>query len=106
MKRFHWGMIGAGLVVATCGCAGNPWNFFHPGQAPEQQRRAERFDPYPENDIGPPLTGTRPREFDRPSEGAARAHWDALNPPVCPPQPCPRPAAAVAPVAPVAPYPQ
>lgn len=40
-----------------------------------QQQRAQRFDPYPENDSMQPMEGSRPREFDRPLSEPERARW-------------------------------
>jgi hypothetical protein len=58
--------------VAGCGSMAGP-NWQHPGTAPVQQSRAERFDPYPENEIGPPIVGARPREFQQPPGETSRA---------------------------------
>jgi len=52
------------LLAAGCKTTARP-NWFRPGTAQQQQARATRFDPYPETNIGPPMTGVRPREFDR-----------------------------------------
>lgn len=41
-------------------------NFAHPGTAAEQRADAERFDPYPDPDAGPPVLGGRPPGFTRP----------------------------------------
>ncbi|MDD4268632.1 MAG: membrane or secreted protein [Pirellulales bacterium] len=46
-----------------------------PGTAPYQRGIAERFDPYPENDVGPAVVGGRPRDFDRPAAEPVRAGW-------------------------------
>ena len=47
-----------------------------------QQRRAVRFDPFMENDIGPSLLrqyttldGTRPRDYAEPVAEVKRARW-------------------------------
>lgn len=56
----------AAMVVSLCGCANMGPNIFHPGPAPLQQARAMRFDPYPEPDVGPPVLGGRPREYQVP----------------------------------------
>jgi len=69
------------LVGAGTGCRnmGMP-RLFHPGPAAYQQAEAQRFDPYPELESGPPIDGARPREFDKPLPEPARArqvpwHW-------------------------------
>jgi hypothetical protein len=41
-------------------------NFAHPGTAAEQRADAERFDPYPDPDLGPEVLGGRPPGFTRP----------------------------------------
>ncbi|MBN1908695.1 MAG: membrane or secreted protein [Pirellulales bacterium] len=59
-----------GGLVAVGGCQ---WQHIampqwcNPGTTKEQQQRALQFDPFPATDIGPPIPGARPREYDRPS---------------------------------------
>ena len=64
------------VAMAVGGCAGlkGP-NWFHPGPAPYQQKQAERFDPYPDNQIAPAVVGGRPREFLNPVAEPERARW-------------------------------
>jgi hypothetical protein len=63
-----------GAALAGCkGTAGPCW--LHPGSAQTQQARALRYDPYPENEPGPPMLGARPREYDRPPPEPSRARW-------------------------------
>jgi hypothetical protein len=38
-------------------------NVVHPGTEAYQQARARVFEPYPENEFGPPIVGGRPREY-------------------------------------------
>jgi hypothetical protein len=60
------------LGVAGGGCSsslGRP-NWANPGPVAYQQHQAQRFDPFPEDDLGPPIVGGRPREYDRPREPA------------------------------------
>jgi hypothetical protein len=77
----------AGLVVALAlvatGCAslGKP-EWLDPGPARNQQRRAVRFDPFMQNDIGPSLfrqystlDGTRPRDYAEPVPEVKRSRW-------------------------------
>lgn len=69
----RWILAGA-LAVVAGGCAGTARpNWFHPGPAAYQQRRAERFDPYPEPDVAPEVVGGRPREFQKPASEPERA---------------------------------
>ncbi|MBN2579287.1 MAG: hypothetical protein JXB10_09875 [Pirellulales bacterium] len=78
MKTFGKLTAMLGLVCLT-GCFNlAPPNWCHPGTAPVQQDRAVRFDPYPENEIGP-ATGTRPRDFAVPLAEPARARWQLKN---------------------------
>jgi hypothetical protein len=39
-----------------------------------QRQRAQQFDPYPENDIAPPIE-SRPREYTTPISEPERARW-------------------------------
>ena len=70
-------------VGLTSGCAslGKP-KWLEPLPAKSQQRRAVRFDPFMENDIGPSLLrqyttldGTRPRDYAEPVAEVKRARW-------------------------------
>ncbi len=38
----------------------------HPGSAGYQRYNALQYDPYPLDDVAPPVAGTRPKEYDRP----------------------------------------
>ena len=78
--------VSATLSLAAClsgGCAslGKP-EWLEPGPARNQQRRAVRFDPFMENDIGPYafrqygiMDGTRPRDYAEPVPEVRRARW-------------------------------
>ena len=90
-------------LSACSGCLSVP-NLAHPGTEERQQARAQVFEPYPENDAGPPVVGGRPREYQDPrpaftvlqdmhANGASgRAAVDPMLVP-CPPQTSPVPAA-------------
>lgn len=67
MKRLlgPLGMLALTLAVAGCSGLARP-NWFHPGSAKVQQRRAERFDPYPQEMGAPPVEGARPLAYQRP----------------------------------------
>jgi hypothetical protein len=80
------------LVLPACGgCLAMP-NVVHPGSEPYQQARARIFEPYPENETGPPVVGAMPREYQpiaepdrvmpRPGEVIL---WPYAKPPVQPP---------------------
>ncbi len=65
-------VVAAGLV----GCRSvSPPNWFHPGPAAHQQSRAERYDPYPENEPAPQIVGARPREYQKALSEPSRARW-------------------------------
>ncbi len=71
-------LLAAGLLslVAAGGCVHTEGpNWCHPGGARAQQTRALRYDPYPENDVGPSMVGVRPREYDKPPPETSRARW-------------------------------
>jgi hypothetical protein len=62
------------LGLALAGCAGTSLpNFHYPGPADYQRRQAEKFDPYPENDIAPPVEGGRPPGYEQPRPEWIRA---------------------------------
>lgn len=55
------------LLPAGCGYKGLALpNVVHPGTEAHQQDRARIFEPYPENEPGPPIVGGRPREYQNP----------------------------------------
>lgn len=70
------------LICACQGCQsmGRP-QWFNPGPASYQQQRAQRFDPYPDNDIGPPVIGARPPDYTRPPAETTRARWNQWGAP-------------------------
>jgi hypothetical protein len=80
------------LAALAAGCARNDGSLgtprlFAPGTALDQQRNAIRYDPYPENEAGPRLTGVRPREYDRPIPEVDRSRWQNATPPGAAPAP-------------------
>ncbi len=59
-------LIALFVLLPVCGgCLATP-NVFHPGTEAHQQDRARIFEPYPENEPGPPIVGGRPREYQNP----------------------------------------
>ncbi|MEX2112956.1 MAG: hypothetical protein WD845_07205 [Pirellulales bacterium] len=61
------------VPLLSTGCADIAFpRLLHPGSEEYQQVRAERFDPYPLNDVGPPIVGGRPMAYDVPSPWAER----------------------------------
>jgi len=61
-------------MACAAGCAdlARP-RWLHPGPEGYQQRRAERFDPYPMTDVAPEVVGGRPLQYIRPAPENERA---------------------------------
>ena len=75
-------VVGTFIFPAVVGCADiTPPALFHPGTTEIQQRRAERFDPYPEQGVGPDISGTRPRDYQEAPAEVLRARWLPLSSP-------------------------
>jgi hypothetical protein len=78
------GLLAAGcavlLVLPGCASLAKP-TLPVTQSARAQQRRAVRFDPYPQDDIGPYLfreplmDGTRPRDYNEPVAEIRRSRW-------------------------------
>ena len=80
-------ILAAGAMLVA-GCANvAPINWCRPGTARQQQVEAEQYDPYPENDVGTPVVGGRPRGYTNPPAETLRARWPLGQQPgqVCPP---------------------
>jgi hypothetical protein len=73
--RRRW-LLAAVLISGVVGCGGfgRPRDT-GPGPASYQRTVAEQFDPYPENEPGPPIVGARPREFQKPTPETPRVQW-------------------------------
>ena len=74
-------IVGVSLLASGCASLGKP-QWLEPLPARAQQRRAVRFDPFMENDIGPSalrqyttLDGTRPRDYAEPVSEVKRSRW-------------------------------
>jgi hypothetical protein len=74
-------VVALALVASGCASLGKP-DWLDPGPARNQQRRAVRFDPFMQNDIGPSLfrqyttlDGTRPRDYAEPVPEVKRSRW-------------------------------
>jgi hypothetical protein len=68
MDRIIWGLptaVSIVFLVSALGCSARP-SMGPPGTISDQRNRAVLHDPYPSNDLGPPIVGGRPREFDLP----------------------------------------
>jgi len=72
--------LAASLAPGVAGCRGlaGP-QLAGPGTAAYQQARAERFDPYPENEPGPAVVGARPMEYQHALPEVERARWLPWN---------------------------
>jgi hypothetical protein len=79
---FLWSLLALAACAAPgCASLGRP-DWLDPGPTRKQQRRAVRFDPFMENDIGPYafrqygiMDGTRPRDYAEPVPEVRRARW-------------------------------
>ena len=61
-------------AVSLSGCRGiYVPSFQGPGSADYQRAWAQRYDPYPENQVGPEVLGGRPREFEETRSEPQRA---------------------------------
>lgn len=70
-------LLVAVALAAAGGCRGTRLpNWCYPGPADYQQNAAQRFDPYPENDVGPPVDGGRPMQYETPVAEPSRARWN------------------------------
>ncbi len=75
------GSLAVACLAGGCASLGRP-DWLDPGPTARQQRRAVRFDPFMENDIGPYafrqygiMDGTRPRDYAEPVAEVKRARW-------------------------------
>jgi len=67
------------LLLPSLGCSSLATPSAVSGTTNYQQLRADRFDPYPEPDIGPEMVGVRPRDFEKPKDEVRRARWNPLG---------------------------
>ena len=69
----RWYFLVLLFVPLFCGCIwdeqhfGRP-NLFHPGHIDEQRAKMERFDPFPQVGMGPPIEGGRFPGADAPKQ--------------------------------------
>ncbi len=77
MKKLWSVVLGIAFLAGIAGCRNlaRP-SFLCPGSGPQQQRRAQEFDPYPENDAGPTVLGSRPLGYTTPRSEVDRAQYD------------------------------
>jgi hypothetical protein len=71
--------LAVGLLVLSamqgCQSTAKP-SLAHPRSAEVQQKRALRYDPYPETNVGPGMSETRPRDYQNPPAETSRARWE------------------------------
>lgn len=75
-----WAILMVG-VAALSGCRGiHCPTLQDPGTAKSQREWAQRYDPYPESQVGPEVAGARPRDFDATRAEPQRARHFFLTP--------------------------
>lgn len=82
MKRL-WLLAGV-LILGVVGCRADQKriampNLAQPGSACVQEKRALRFYPYAEPNVGPGMADTRPREYEVPPAEVSRGRWQHSN---------------------------
>ena len=87
------------LLLLPSGCSPTirKPQLFHPGPIGYQRNNAEQFDPFPPNDVAPPIVGGRPKDFQKPPNEVIRSRqqlplgpWRASPTPVPVLAPAPR----------------
>ncbi len=80
-------LLAIAIFASTIGCS--PYhlrtpNFLHPGPVGPQRTAAIYHDPYPLDDIGPPVVGGRPNEYQRPVPEVVRGRLMGTAPQLVP----------------------
>lgn len=76
MKHLIMGLLAAALVWIGS-TAEAAWPFWsRQGTAEQQRARAEKFDPFPDNSMGPAIDGARPRDYQRQYAEPLRSQWE------------------------------
>ena len=76
MRGSHW--LAAGFVIfgVLAGCAHTSMpSLDHPRSADVQQKRALRYDPYADPNLGNDVSTIRPREYQNPPAEAEQSRW-------------------------------
>lgn len=68
-RKSGWFVIAISVFLFATGCGMRP-NWGPPGTIADQRNRAVLYDPYPSNDLGPPIQGGRPLGFELPRSEA------------------------------------
>ncbi len=72
------GLLGVVLFLGLClGCNVSRPTLRNPGSVQQQRYGATLHDPYADNDLGPEVVGSRPREFQKPLAEPVRNRWMA-----------------------------
>jgi len=74
VRRFILAALVIALALGQSGCYLKP-NWGSPGTIGAQRSRAVLFDPYPNNDLGPPVVSGRPLGFERPLSEAEQNQY-------------------------------
>ena len=76
MRGSCWLAGGLMFLGTLAGCAHtSPPSLDHPRSADIQQKRALRYDPYPEPVSGTDMSTVRPREYQNPPAESSQARW-------------------------------
>lgn len=63
------------LFALSAGCSRSRPLLAPPGPIYQQQHAASYHDPYADNDAGPEVVGSRPRDFQKPTAEPVRNRW-------------------------------
>jgi hypothetical protein len=76
MKRIAMVGLILWILAGMAGCSSLACpEWLHPGSEDDQLRRAKRYDPFPEADMGASTTNVRPRGFENPIAEPSQARW-------------------------------
>jgi hypothetical protein len=79
-QKLGFGLL-ASTAIAFAGCAGTQMpRLESPGSAGSQRYSALQWDPYPLDDIAPPVAGGRPQEYARPIPEVKRGQTFTARP--------------------------
>ena len=70
-------VAGAVFFGVLAGCAHTtPPSLNHPGSEATQQKRALRYDPYANTNLGTDVSTIRPREYQNPPAEVSQSRWN------------------------------
>jgi hypothetical protein len=85
--QLRWTLAAIALATGVCGCTPEVHRYikfpqlFHPGPAGYQRAEAIEHDPYPLNDVAPPVVGGRPLAYQEGVPEVERTRLAAPPPP-------------------------